>query len=72
MQGDAFEALEACEALLDAGAGFVEGSREESRLVFFFGFVRNHRSYPSRAGRLAGCLASIALVANDGARFDWQ
>jgi hypothetical protein len=42
-EGDAFEALEPSDALLDAGAGLVEGACKEGRLVLFVGLVRDDR-----------------------------
>ena len=38
---DSLEALEPSDALLNAGAGLVEGAGDESRLVAFVGFVGN-------------------------------
>jgi hypothetical protein len=67
---DALEALEPSDALLDAGAGLVKGSSEESRLVPFVGFVRNDGRDPSPSGRVAVGLAGVALVADDGARLN--
>ena len=69
-QCDAFEALEPAEAVLDAGAGFVERPGEEGRLVFLIGFVRDHRRDAARPCRRAIGLAGIALVTDGGARRD--
>ena len=53
---DALEALEPSDALLDAGAGLVEGACEEGWLVLFVGLVGNNGSDAARsfaASRLA-------------------
>ena len=66
-EGDALEALEPADALLDAGAGLVERSCEEGRLVLFVCLVRDDRSDAVRPCRLAIGLAGVAFVADDGA-----
>ena len=64
---DALEPLEASEALLDAGAGFVEGSREEGRLVPFVGLVGDDGSDAALPRGVPIGLAGVAFVADDGA-----
>ena len=67
---DALEALDPADALLDASAGFVEGSREEGWLVFFVGLVRDDRGDAARPCGLAVGLAGVAFVADGGAGQD--
>jgi hypothetical protein len=64
---DALEALEPADSLLDAGAGFVEGSCEEGRLVLFVGLVRDEGRDATRPRRFAIGLAGVTFVADDGA-----
>ena len=59
---DALEALEPCDALLDAGAGLVEGACEEGWLDLFVGFVRNDGSDAARSRGVAVGLADVAFV----------
>jgi len=56
-EGDALEALDPADALLDASASLVEGSREEGWLVFFVGLVRDDQGDAARPCRLAVGLA---------------
>ena len=65
---DAFEALEASDALLDAGAGLVEGACEEGWLVLFVGLVGNDGSDAARSRGVPIGLAGVAFVADDSAR----
>jgi hypothetical protein len=65
---DALEALEPSDALLDAGAGLVEGAGEESRFVLFVGLVGDDESDAAPPRRFAIGLAGVAFVADDGAR----
>ena len=61
-EGDAFEALEASDALLDASPCLVEGSGEEGRLVFFVGLVRNDGSDAARSRGVPIGVAGVAVV----------
>ena len=67
---DALKALEASDAVLDAGAGFVESAREEGRLVLFVGLVGNDGSDAALPSRFAIGLSGVTLVADDGARLN--
>jgi len=64
---DALEALEPSDALLDAGAGFVEGAGEEGWLVLFVGLVGDDGSDAARSRGVPIGLAGVAFVADDGA-----
>src|ERR1700734_3118061 len=64
---DALEALEPCDALLDAGAGLVEGACEEGWLVPFVGLVGDNGSDAARSRGVPIGLAGVAFVADDGA-----
>ena len=61
-EGDAFEALEPSDALLDAGAGLVEGACKEGRLVLFVGLVRDDRRDAARSRGVAIGVAGVAVV----------
>lgn len=62
--------FEPSEALLDAGARFIEDLREIGRLVLFVGLVRDHRDdAPSPGGRAIG-LTGISLISEGGTRDD--
>jgi hypothetical protein len=63
----AFEALEPSYALLDAGAGLVEGACEEAWLVLFVGLVGDDGSDAARSCGVPIGLAGVAFVADDGA-----
>ena len=63
-QRDPLEALELADGLLDAGAPFVESTREEFRLGDDVAAVRNDGADAAPACRLAICLAVIALIAD--------
>ena len=67
-EGDALEALEPSDALLDAGAGLVECPGEEGRLVLLVGFVGDHRCDAALPCCVPIGFAGIALVADHGAR----
>ena len=67
---DALEALEPSNALLDAGAGFVEGAGEEGRPVLFVGFVRDHWGDAALPCGVPIGVAGVAFVADDGARLN--
>ena len=67
---DALEALEPSDALLDAGAGFVEGAGEEGWFVLFVGLVGNDGSDAARSRGVPIGLAGVAFVADDGARLN--
>ena len=69
-QRDPLEALELADGLLDAGAAFVESTREKLRLGGNVAAVWNDRADAAPACRLAICPAVIALVADHGARRD--
>ena len=64
---DALEALEPADALLDAGAGLVEGAGEEGRLVLFVGLVGDDGSDAAPSRGVSVGLAGVAFVADDGA-----
>jgi branched-chain amino acid transport system permease protein len=64
---DPLEALEPSDALLDAGAGLVEGACKEDWLVLFVGLVRNDGSDAARSRGGPIGLAGVTLVADDGA-----
>jgi hypothetical protein len=69
-QGNTLEVFEAPKALLDAGAGLVEGFGEDGGLVFLIGLVGDYRCDAARpCGGTVG-LAGIAFVADCRARFD--
>ena len=59
--------LRASDALLDASPCLVEGWREEGRLVFFVGLVRDDRRDAARSRGVPIGLAGVAFVADDGA-----
>ena len=61
-EGDAFEALEPSDALLDAGAGLVEGACKEGRLVLFVGLVRDDRRDAARSRGVPIGVAGVAFV----------
>ena len=61
-EGDALEPLEPSDALLDAGAGFVEGACEEGRLVLFVGLVGDDRRDAARSRGVPIGLAGVAFV----------
>ena len=61
------EALEPSDALLDTGAGLVEGACEEGWLVLFVGFVGDHGSNAARSRGVAVGPAGVAFVADDDA-----
>ena len=67
-QGDALEALEATEPLLDASARLVERFCKEGGLVLFIGLVGNNRSDAACPCRSPVRLAGIVLVGDRGAR----
>ena len=67
-QGDALEALELSEALLDAGAAPVERLREEGRWVLCIGFERDGRCDAAGSGERPVGLGVIALVGEHRAR----
>jgi hypothetical protein len=69
-EGDALEALELADGLLDASASAVERAWEESGPVFCRGFERDDGADAARARRLAIAVAVVALVADGGARRD--
>lgn len=69
-EGDALEALEPTDALLDAGSGFVEGAGKESRLILFVGFVGDHRCDTALPRGVSVGFAGIALVADHGTRLN--
>jgi hypothetical protein len=64
---DPLEALEPSDALLDAGAGLVEGACKEGWLVLFVGLVGDHGSDAARSRGGPIGLAGVAFVADDGA-----
>ena len=66
-EGDALEALEPSDALLDAGAGLVEGAGEEGRFVPFVGLMGNDGSDAARSRGVPIGVAGVAFVADDGA-----
>ena len=61
-EGDALEALEPSDALLDARAGFVEGAGEEGWLVLFVGLVGDDGSDAARSRGVPIGLAGVAFV----------
>jgi hypothetical protein len=63
-QRDSFEALELADGLLDAGAGFVERTREELRLGGGISAVRNNGADAAPARCRAVSLAVVAFVAD--------
>jgi hypothetical protein len=69
-EGDALEALELTDGLLDARPASVESRGEEVGFVLFVGLGRDDGNDPALARRLTVCLAGIALVADRGARVD--
>ena len=64
---DALEALEPSNALLDTGAGLIEGAGEEGWLVLFVGLVGDDGSDAARSRGVPIGLAGVAFVADDGA-----
>jgi hypothetical protein len=69
-QGDAFEALEPADHLLDAGAASVEDFREEGRAVHGRDLVGDGGADAAGAGGLPVGLGVVALVAEGGAGRD--
>lgn len=69
-QGDALEALELSEALLDAGTALVERLREEGRPVLGVRFEGDGGRDAPRPGQRPVRLGVIALVGESGARRD--
>jgi len=69
-QGDAFEALDFTDALLDAGAPFVEDLGKECGLRRGILSVRDGGADAAPACRLAVRLGVVALVAENGPRRD--
>ena len=69
-QGDAFEALDLADGLLDAGARLVEGAGKEFGLGGGIVAVRDDRAYAAPARRLAVGLGVIPLVAENRPRGD--
>lgn len=65
-EGDALEALQPTDALLDAGPGLVKGASEEGRLVLLVRFVGDHRGDTARPRGVSVGFAGIALVADHG------
>ena len=66
--GDAFEAFDFADELLDAGAQFVEALREETRSVLDVAAVRNDRADTSAASGGAVGFGIVAFVGDDSAR----
>src|ERR1700729_621138 len=64
---DPLEALEPSDAVLDAGAGLVEGACEEGWLVVLVGLVGDDGSDAARSRGVPIGLAGVAFVADDGA-----
>ncbi len=67
-QGDALEALELADGLLDASATPVKRLGEETRFRFLVGLVRDDRDDAALASRRPVGLAGIALVADSSPR----
>lgn len=66
--GNAFEALDLSDQLLDPGAQLVELLGEEFRSVLGCAAMRNDRDDPSAAGSLAVGFGVISLVGDGGPR----
>jgi len=64
---DALEAFEPSDALLDAGAGLVEGAGEEGWPFLFVGLVGDDGSDAACSRDVSVGLAGVAFVADDGA-----
>jgi hypothetical protein len=69
-QGDAFEALDFADSLLDAGAALVEGLGKESGLGGDIVAVRDGGADAASARRLSVCLGIVTLVAEHRSRGD--
>jgi hypothetical protein len=68
-QGNAFETLDASDALFDARARLVEGACEKGWFVALVGFVGESQER-CRPRRFAISLAGVAFIADDGARLN--
>nr|WP_246251836.1 hypothetical protein [Mesorhizobium camelthorni] len=69
-QGDAFEAFDFSDGLLDAGTALVERFGEEGRPVLFIDLVRDNGNSAALPRRLPIGLAGVTLVADCRARID--